>query len=411
MIKFKTISLKNGLTVISDYIPETPIATFSIAYKVGSKNEDENKTGLAHLFEHLMFGGSRNVASFDNIVDMASGTNNAFTTSDYTNYYITLPAANIETAFYLESDRMFSPNLSEETLETQRKVVIEEFKQRVFNPPYGDLMSNLLPLAYKKHPYRWPVIGAHIEHIEKFSLSDVKDFHSKYYTPSNAVVSVSGNVKPEIVFELANKWFGLSTEIKSIVRKQIDEPQQNELRKKIVEKDVPMDMIVLAYHMGKRDSRDFYNGDLLSDVLSYDRSSRFQQYLKKSDAIFTSLSASITGFIENGLFLVKGKLNDGISIEQGMEVIERELQKVQVDLAEEEVQKVINKLITFQKVGHLDHANRAMDLCYADIVRSPQYINDQFTEYQKTTKLEIQQYASELLRPENCNLLVYKKKK
>jgi zinc protease len=208
MIKYKSITLKSGLTVISDYIPDTPMATFSLGYKVGSKNEDPQLTGLAHLIEHLMFGGSKNVPAYDNYVEMAGGSSNAFTSADYTNYYITLPAVNIETAFFLESDRMFFPNLTEQTLEVQRKVVIEEYKERVLNPPYGDLMSNLLSLVYDKVPYRWPVIGADVSHIEKISIDDVKSFHDTYYCPSNAVIAVSGNVSHDRVFELAEKWFG-----------------------------------------------------------------------------------------------------------------------------------------------------------------------------------------------------------
>jgi len=350
------------------------------------------------------------VPEFDKAVEMAGGSNNAFTTSDYTNYYITLPAANIETAFYLESDRMFHPNLSEQTLQIQRKVVIEEYKQRVLNPPYGDLMLNLLPLAYSQHPYRWPVIGAKIDHIEEMTLLDVKDFHSKYYNPSNAVLSVSGNVPSDQVFELAEKWFSQAAGNKDLLDELPAEPMQNGERKKVVEKDVPMDMIVMAYHMGKKNSRDFYRGDLLSDVMAYDRSSRFQQYLRTSDSVFTSLNASITGFLDSGLFLIRGKLHEGYSVEQGIEVIENQMLSIQQDLTEDEVQKVINKIITFQKVGYLNHANRAQDLCYAQIVRDPGYINDQFIEYQKTTRDEILQFASERFNVANRNLLIYKKK-
>jgi predicted Zn-dependent peptidase len=410
MIEYNSLKLKNGLTVISDYMTDTPLATFSIGYKVGSKYENPDLTGLAHLFEHIMFGGSKNIKHFDQVVDMAGGSNNAFTTSDYTNYYMTLPAANIETAFYLESDRMFYPNLSEHTLEIQRKVVVEEFKQRVFNPPYGDLMTNLLPLAYQISSYKWPVIGADIDHIKKADLSDIRKFHTDFYHPSNAVIAVSGNVKPEVVFRLAEKWFGNDNNFDK-TEFQNHELKQTKPREKVILKDVPLDMITLAYHMGKRDSRDFYCGDLLSDVLSFDRSSRFQKYLKQRNSVFTTLSASITGSIDHGLFIIKGKLNNGFSVDHGIEVIESQLRRLLDELSDEEIKKVINKLITYQKVGHLEHSNRAMDLCYADIVREPDYINEQFEQYQKTTKEEVREFAVSLFNPDNRNMLIYKREK
>lgn len=410
MIKYKSYKLQNGLTVISDYIADTPMATFSIGYKVGSKHENPQLTGLAHLFEHLMFGGSKKVLNFDQQVEMAGGTNNAFTTADYTNYYISLPAVNIETAYFLEADRMFYPNLSEQTLEIQRKVVIEEYKQRVLNPPYGDLMLNLLPQAYQNHPYRWPVIGADISHIERITIEDVKAFHEMFYNPSNAVIAVSGNVNHDKVFELAEKWFGHELKMQPERKSFPKEEPQCKPRIRDIKKDVPLEMIVMAYHMGPRDSREFYQADLLSDVLSFDRSSRFHQYLKRTDAVFTSLSASVTGYIENGLFLIKGKLNEGCSVDQGIQVIDAQLKDIKAHIAEDEVKKVINKLITYQKVGYLEHANRAMDLCYADIVKDPEYINDQFVEYQKTTRAEIQNFALRLFNPDNRNVLIYRKK-
>jgi len=351
MIKFEEITLQNGLRVVANYDPFTPMATLNLLYKVGSKHENPERTGMAHLFEHLMFSGSANVKDFDAHVENAGGSNNAFTTSDYTNFYIALPAVNIETAFWLESDRMAHPVITQEKLDIQKKVVIEEYKQRTIDPPYGDVMLNFLPLFYQKHSYRWPVIGKNIEQIDAVDLQTALEFHANFYHPQNAILSVSGNVKPERVFELAQKWFGDIEKPAFNVPVLIQEPEQTQQRYLEMEKDVPLDAIFMAWPMQKRDSLEFIQADLLTDLLSFDRSSRFYQLINKEKSVFSDLDAHVAGTIDNGMLMVTGKLNPEYSVENGMEVINTELEKIKIEVRENEALKVKNKAVTSNRVG------------------------------------------------------------
>lgn len=410
MIKFEEITLKNGLRVVANYDPFTPMATLNLLYKVGSKHENPERTGMAHLFEHLMFSGSANVKDFDAHVENAGGSNNAFTTSDYTNFYIALPAVNIETAFWLESDRMAHPVITQEKLDIQKKVVIEEYKQRTIDPPYGDVMLNFLPLFYQKHSYRWPVIGKNIEQIEAVDLQTALAFHTNFYHPQNAILSVSGNVKPERVFELAQKWFGDIEKPAFNVPVLIQEPEQTQKRYLEMEKDVPLDAIFMAWPMQKRDSLEFIQADLLTDLLSFDRSSRFYQLINKEKSVFSDLDAHVAGTIDNGMLMVTGKLNPEYSVENGMEVINTELEKIKVEVRENEALKVKNKAVTSNRVGRLDHSNKAPALGYSAMLGDVNKINTAIDEYLKVTPADMQAVAQKILQPNKTNVLVYKAK-
>ena len=291
MIKYERIVLKNGLKVISHYDPSTPLAAINILYNVGSKDENQDKTGFAHLFEHLMFEGSENIPSYDDVVQEMSGENNAFTNTDITNYYVSIPAQNIEKAFWLESDRMNSLTISEEKCKLQRHVVIEEFKQRYLNQPYGDLWLLMRPLTYKAHPYQWATIGKDISHIENASIEDVRAFYDKFYSPDNAILVVSGNVKPDMVFSLAEKWFGSIARKGNYVRNLPTEAVQKKQRKQIVKRDVPHNILLKTYHICRNSHPDYYAIDLISDILSSGNSSRFHQQLVKKQRLFTEASA------------------------------------------------------------------------------------------------------------------------
>lgn len=407
MIKFEEITLNNGLKVVANYDPFTPMATLNILYKVGSKHENPEQTGMAHLFEHLMFSGSANVEDFDAHVENAGGSNNAYTTSDYTNYYITLPAVNIETAFWLESDRMAEPVITQQKLDVQKNVVIEEYKQRTLNPPYGDVMLNFLPLIYQQHSYKWPVIGKNIQQIEAVNLDIANAFHARFYHPSNAVLSVSGNVKPEKVFELAQKWFGDIARpafVSCVIEK---EPLQTASRRSVLERDVPLDAIFMAWPMQGRDSTQFVQSDLLTDLLSFDRSSRFYQLLNKEHAVFAELDAHVSGTIDNGTFVVSGKLNPEFTIDNGISLIEDELSKVKSGIAENEVLKVRNKAVTSNRISRLDHSNKAPALAFAAMLGNTNHVNTSIDDYLKVTADDMQKVATEIIQDHKANVLIY----
>jgi predicted Zn-dependent peptidase len=328
MINIQKQTLANGLRVVVHVDKSTPLAAVNVLYNVGSKNEQADKTGFAHLFEHLMFGGSKNIPSYDTPLQKVGGDNNAWTSTDITNYYLTLPAANIETGFWLESDRMLELDFSEESLEVQRKVVIEEFKQRYLNQPYGDIPLLISPLAYKVHPYLWPTIGKEISHIENATLADVKNFFYSHYAPNNAVLSVSGNVDPDQIFKLAEKWFG-EIPYREIAPDNIRmEPEQTEARQLKVDRNVPAEMIHKVFHIGSRTDDDFYSVDLLSDILSNGPSSRLIQSLVKEQQLFSDVNAYISGDHHPGLFTVTGRLLPTTTMEQAEAAINKELDNI-----------------------------------------------------------------------------------
>ncbi len=408
MIEFEKFKLENGLTVIVHEDHSTPLVALNILYKVGARNEDESKTGFAHLFEHLMFGGSVNIPDYDNPLQMAGGENNAFTNNDFTNYYLTIPSQNAETAFWLESDRMLSLAFTEKSLEVQRNVVVEEFKQRYLNQPYGDAWLLLRPLAYKVHPYKWATIGKELSHIETATIDDVKAFFKKYYHPSNAILSIAGDISTEKAKELTEKWF---TPIPAIhFSKQIlpVEPVQKEKRELVVHKAVPSGNIYKAWHCCARSDYDFYATDLLSDVLARGKSSRLYQSLVKEKKVFTEIGAYMLGDLDKSLFLIEGRLTDGIAPADAELELMKELELIkQVPAGEDELQKVKNKTESSLVFGEMNVANKALNLAYFEMLGDASLSNEQAALYNKVTANDIMEVAKKIITPENCSTLYY----
>jgi zinc protease len=412
MIQFEKHILKNNLKLIIHKDNSFPMACVNILYNVGARDEDESKTGFAHLFEHLMFGGSVNIPNYDEPLQLVGGENNAFTTNDITNYYCTVPTENLETAFWLESDRMLSLAFTDKSLEVQRSVVIEEFKQRYLNQPYGDVWLLLRPLAYKVHPYKWATIGKEIAHIENAVMDDVKGFFKEHYCPANAILVVAGHVDSKQVIELAQKWFEPISAGKAAKRNLPIEPAQNEERKLIVHRDVPQDAIYKTWHMCARNDEEYYATDILSDVLSRGNSSRLYKSLVKDKKLFSEISAYVMGDFDKGLFVVSGKLSDGVSVEQAEAGIESELQKMKIELVgEEEFQKCKNKIESTLIFSEMDVLNKATNLAISELLGDANMINEEAEKYQKVTVADVKRVANEILRKENCSTLYYLKNK
>lgn len=405
---YTRFQLANGLTVIHHPDENTQLAVLNVLYKVGSKDEDPNKTGFAHLFEHLMFGGSVNVPEYDTPLQDAGGDNNAFTSNDITNYYLTVPKDNIETGFWLESDRMLGLDFSEDSLNVQRGVVIEEFKERYLNQPYGDAWHHLLPLAYSKHPYSWPTIGKNISHIEEATLGDVKDFFGRYYCPNNAVLVVAGNISLEKTRELCEKWFAPipKQQISRIVYEQ--EPIQTEARKKFVEADVPYDMLIKAWHTCGRKDIDFCATDLLSDHLGGGRSALLYNELVKKQGLFAELDCYVTGDVEPGLLVVEGKLREGVSLDQANAAVEQIVYKLAGDgINESQLQKLKNKAETTIKFSDMKVLNRAMKLAYAEFMGDISLAETESDRYLQVRLEDIARVAANVFVPQNCSTLYY----
>ncbi len=411
MIEFEKFELANGLRVIVHPDSSTPLACMNILYDVGSRDESEQQTGFAHLFEHLMFGGSENIPNYDEPLQQVGGENNAFTTHDITNYYLTLPADNLETGFWLESDRMLNLAFSDKSLEVQRSVVIEEFKQRYLNQPYGDVWLLLRPLAYKKHSYKWDTIGKEIAHIEEATMSDVKAFFKKFYVPNNAILVVAGDVTSQKVRSLCEKWFA---PIKSgeISRRSIPvEPVQTAARKLVVERDVPVDAIYKVFHMCGRRDANYYTVDLLADIIGFGNSSRLYKALVKEQKIFNVISAYVSGDYDPGLLVIAGKLNKGVSLEVADEAILLELEKIRNELVmDEELVKVQNKVEALHTFGEVEILGKATNLAISELLQDAGMINNEVEKYLAVTSEDIKMQANEVLREENSSTLYYKSK-
>ena len=408
MIHYEQFTLDNGLKVIVHEDFSTPMAAVNIVYDVGSRDEDEQRTGFAHLFEHLMFGGSRHIPTYDEPVQSVGGQNNAFTSPDITNYYLTLPADNVETAFWLESDRMLSLSFDPNVLEVQRKVVIEEFKQRYLNQPYGDLWLKLRPLAYNTHPYRWATIGKDIEHIERATLDDVKNFFFKHYRPNNAVLVVAGAVTVAQVRQLAEKWFAPIPAGEKYLRQLPQEPEQTSARKLETSAAVPINCLVKTYHIPARYAADFHEADLISDILGRGKSSRLYQALLKNVPLFNSNSASIIPSLDPGLLIIKGNLNPGVAMQAADEAVENLVQDfVENGTTEEELEKVKNQAEASLAFSQVELLNRAMNLAYAANAGNAAWVNEDEEKIRAITPTDIQRVAQSVLRPENCSTLYY----
>lgn len=412
MIQFEKFKLKNNLTVIVHQDKSTPMACINIIYDVGARDEDENKTGFAHLFEHLMFGGSINIPNYDEPLQMVGGENNAFTTNDITNYYCTVPSENLETAFWLESDRMLSLAFDKKSLEVQRNVVIEEFKQRYLNQPYGDVWLLLRPLVYQVHPYKWATIGKEIKHIEEATMTDVKSFFKAHYNPSNAVLVVAGDVELEHVKKLAEKWFEpIDAGIKP-QRNLPAEPEQTEHRSMTVERDVPINSVYRAYRMCSRKDPEYHTVDLISDILSRGNSSRLYKTLIKDKQLFSDVNAYVMGDFDKGLFVISGKLNEGVSMEQAEAGIDAEIERLQNELVPaDELQKCKNKIESTVTYSETDVLNKATNLAISELLGDADLINKEIENYNKVTAEQIKEQANKILKKTNCSTLYYLKKK
>lgn len=409
MIKHSKHQLSNGLTVIHHKDTTTPMVAMNILYKVGARNEKDDRTGFAHLFEHLMFGGSVNIADYDTPLQLSGGDNNAFTNNDITNYYLTLPAKNIETGFWLESDRMLSLAFSPKSLETQKQVVVEEFKQRYLNQPYGDIPLLIRPLAYTTHPYSWPTIGKSIEHITEATLDDVKSFFFSHYAPNNAILVVAGNIEEDEVMQLSRKWFG-DIDKREIAPENIPiEPKQTTARVQEVYRNVPQDMLSKAYHMCDRKSPDYYATDLLSDILSGGNSSRLYQQLIKNKPIFVDINAYISDDLDAGLFYIAGKPNQGVDIEEAEKAIYKVIAELIKDgISEYELQKVKNKIESALVFSETNYLNKAMNLAFHEFLGDANGINNEIDKYRAVTAQQILNVASEIITESNCSTLFYK---
>ena len=409
MIQVNRYTLANGLRIVHNEDDSTQMVALNLLYDVGARDEDPSHTGFAHLFEHLMFGGSLHIPDYDTPVQNAGGENNAWTNNDITNYYITLPYQNVETGFWLESDRMLSLDFSPKSLEVQRQVVIEEFKQRNLNQPYGDASHLLRELAYESHPYRWPTIGKEIAHIAQATLEEVKDFFFRFYAPNNAILAVTGHISFEETVRLAEKWFG-PIPARNISPRQLPaEKPQTAVRRKTVERKVPVDAIYMAFHMSNRMHPDYYVYDMITDILSNGRSSRFIQSLVQEQKLFTSIDAYISGSLDEGLLHVTGKPVEGVSLEQAEKAIWKELEKMKtVPVSEQELEKVKNRYESEQIFNNINYLNVATNLAFFELTGKAEDINEEVGKYRAVTAEQIQATSARCFVPENCSILYYK---
>lgn len=408
MIAFEKFTLENGLRVIVHKDASTPVVAMNILYDVGARDEHPDRTGFAHLFEHLMFGGSKHIPKYDEPLELAGGENNAFTNNDITNYYLTIPRQNIETAFWLESDRMMELAFSKKSLEVQRKVVIEEFKQSYLNQPYGDVYLFLKPLAYKVHPYLWNTIGKDISHIEHAEMHDVIAFFKKFYCPNNAILVVAGDVDTEEIKILSEKWFAPIPAGPGNDRKLPVEPVQTEKRSLKVYRDIPYDAIYKAYHCCGRTDNEFYTTDLISDILSNGKSSRLYQELMMNKKIFSSVNAYVTGDLDKGLLIVEGKLMQGITMDHAEEELINELKKMCIKMPREnELEKVKNKIESSLVFSEVNVLNKAMNLAFAELLGDASKVNTEIGRYRNVTSEMICRESNEIFREVNCSTLYY----
>jgi len=408
MVQFEKFVLSNGLRVIAHVDKSTPLAVMNVLYDVGARDEDPQRTGFAHLFEHLMFGGSVNIPVYDEPLQMAGGENNAYTTNDLTNYYIQLPAENLETAFWLESDRMLSLAFSEKSLEVQRKVVCEEFKEHYLDKPYGDAWFKMRELAYKQHPYRWMTIGKELAHIEQAQLSDVKAFFFKHYRPVNAILVVAGNIDVEEVKRLAEKWFGDIESGEKYVRQLPQEPEQTEARRLEVTADVPLDAFYKCWHIGGRLNKEYYVADLITDILGGGESSRLYQKLVKEQQLFVNIQCYHFGSLDPGIICIEGKLVKGVDIKAAEAAVEAILKEFKEQIiSDKELQKVKNKTESMLAFEDMSVLNRASSLAFYELLGDANMMNTELKQYASVTVSDIHETANKVFRDSNSSTLYY----
>jgi len=410
MIKISRHVLANGLRLVHSQDESTQMVALNIVYNVGARDEHPDHTGFAHLFEHLMFGGSVNIPDYDAPLQLAGGENNAWTNNDITNYYLTVPRQNVEIGFWLESDRMLSLDFNERSLDVQRGVVMEEFKQRCLNQPYGDVGHLLRPLAYKVHPYQWPTIGKELSHIANATLDEVKDFFFRFYAPNNAVLAVTGNISFEETVALTEKWFASIPKRDVPVRQLPQEPAQTEERRLVVERNVPIDSLFMAYHMCERAHPDYYAFDILSDILSNGKSSRLNRHLVQEKQLFSSIDAYISGTVDAGLFHISGKPAAGVSLEEAETAVREELNRLQNEaVTVQELEKVKNKFESTQIFGNINYLNVATNLAWFELNGAAEDMEKEVERYRSVTAGQLQKVAQSAFRKENGVILYYKK--
>lgn len=412
MITYDKTILSNGLTIIVNRDRSSHLAAVNMLYKVGARNESPSRTGLAHLFEHLMFRGTKLIPDFDTPLQMACGENNAFTNNDYTDFYITLPVDNIETALWLESDRMRGLNLSEEACQIEKRVVVEEFRQRYLNQPYGDVNMLMRDMLYKMHPYRWSTIGLSPKHIEEASLDEIHDFYNRFYQPSNTILSISADMEPQKLFALAEKWFGGIADTPYTKPAIPAEPPQREARRLEVERDVPATTITIAFHIGDRLSRDFYIGDITSDILAGGDSARLYERLIKQQRLFGSVNAYISGDVDCGTFTFTAQLLPETTEQQAEAAIWAEIEQLkQGKISDYELEKVKNKFEANTLFGEISVMNKAMNLGFYEMIGDLPLINGEVDIYRSLQATDIADFSQRIFRPENSSTLIYRAKR
>lgn len=412
MIHFDRFTLENGLRVIVHRDENTPMVAVNVLYDVGARDEEESRTGFAHLFEHLMFGGSANIPEYDEPLQMAGGENNAYTTNDLTNYYLQLPKENLETAFWLESDRMNELAFGEKSLDVQRKVVCEEFKENYINKPYGSAWEVLRELTYKKHPYKWMTIGKELKHIEEAQLDDVKNFFYKHYRPANAILAVAGNVTTEEVKALAEKWFGSIPSGERYVRDIPQEPEQTEARTQVFKADVPLNAVYKAWHIGGRLSPEYYAADLITEIMGNGYASRLYVQLVKQKQLFSNISCYHLGSLDPGLLVIEGKLVEGRTFEEADAAINEEIEKLLAEgVTEDELQSAKNKIESMIAFEDMSLLSRANNLAFYELLGDAAMINDEWNKYNAVTAEYLLETAKKIFRKENSNTLFYQKEK
>ena len=408
MIIYKSFTLDNGLRVLVHQDKSTPLIAMNLLYDVGSRDEDPSKTGLAHLFEHLMFGGSLNIPDFDTPLQLVGAENNAFTNNDITNYYLTIPSENIETGFWLESDRMLELDFSQKNLDTQKNVVIEEFNQRYLNQPYGDAILKLRPLAYKVHPYRWPTIGLDITHIQNADLEQIKLFFFSHYAPNNAILALTGNIEYDIAFKLSQKWFGPIEKRQLQSRNLPVEPEQSDERILTIEKDVPSTALYKVWHTGPRNSKEFYTLDLITDLLAGGESGRLHTKLVREKKLFSEINAYITADIDPGLIIVQGKLMKGTDIRHAEDSVNQVIKDLQDENnIKDEMEKVKNKFESSTVFSNTSILNKAANLSFFELLGNPGLINNEVDAYRNVSQEMVIEATRKFFVPSNCSTLNY----
>lgn len=410
-------TLNNGLRIVHHEDTTTQMVAVNLLYNVGARDEDAEHTGYAHLLEHLMFEGSVNIPNYDIHVQLAGGENNAWTNNDLTNYYITIPKSNVETAFWLESDRMLGLALTEQSVKVQKEVVIEEFKQQHLNRPYGDVQHLIRALAYKVHPYRWPTIGITPQHIEQATRDSIMQFYHRYYTPGNAILSVVGNISFDEVVQMAEKWFGtienkaMPSSTSRYIHTPLMEPEQKRMRRKTVYRHVPSDMLIMAFHMSDRYQQEYHVCDLITDILSAGQSSRLIQRLINTRKLFTSLDAYIQGSLDAGLLYIMGRLSDGVTFEEAEQAVWHELDTLKrVAVPDEELNKVRNRSESERTFNNISYLNRAINLAQLELIGQDPTLEDELTRYCSVTAEDIKHTSRKIFTKKNCSVLYYKKR-